>query len=815
MVSAFYPFIAYIVTALLPAEWFFAKALIALPLLVIVPEVIGRLFADWLLARTSHSLSSMSKYVLSWFSGMFIIFYFSYIAEAFNIFHWESLMLALTAVASSIRIFRLHRNIKPLSIKVNWGHAAVVICLLFVSISIFVFFRSFSAFPLQSGSDNIFLGGLSAEILQNDLSNSNFYIYSYLPFIPFLLSITSVFGHVQPIHVLWFAPLLLYCVFGYGLYSFLIRKTGSRIVALTVAASWILLFGHEGRLIDLINFREKNLLYALIPFFLIFVEECVGRIRGTDRRAWQLPAALGISGFVIAIQTLFLTHPFTQTMVIVGILLIAFVVVKPQHTHPYLPAVFLVSIMIVLTHVYSGLFVVVAAAGICTLLVQMPPKFAKIVTACVFILISLFVYSVTTNANYNPSIGGANSDDIIFGGRYNYNFSTKQDLVTSSIPLPILILGVLGIIMGGSTYRKVVSVYGAALVFCLVLIFAPINFSFRLIEIASVFLALFVAVAFHGLIRPSNQPGFVYSRIAVTVMIIVMFVSAALLPIRYVEWIFDQGIASRAVGMTNFTNPEYQAAMWVQKQYPRNTLIFTSPELTRSFTALSGKTIMLRGMVKEYSYLVKYTPPATSRCRSVTINGYHISPSVVPGTRDYQFEVNTFIKDWSPYNTNIVELSPCSVGEVPVLSLIHAGKNMETIEGSVGDNSVVFTFSDFEDSLKNYSIAIFDNSDDLRELRRKIFSEKSAQEAVVIAKSVTNYYRDGLRGQLTADELATLHPLIIVSGAAARWGKGELVTYNMAVPFEPYDGFEKFNDIRYFNRVFSIPGEVYVYELIN
>ena len=56
---------------------------------------------------------------------------------------------------------------------------------------------------------------------------------------------------------------------------------------------------------------------------------------------------------------------------------------------------------------------------------------------------------------------------------------------------------------------------------------------------------------------------------------------------------------------------------------------------------------------------------------------------------------------------------------------------------------------------------------------------------------------------------------MIVSGAAAYWSNNELITHSMAMPFVYFEGFDKFNDARFFDLVYKVKDNIYIYQLID
>ncbi|MFC1687625.1 hypothetical protein ACFL0L_03530 [Patescibacteria group bacterium] len=814
MISIFYIIILYIITSLLPMEWYFVKAIIGLPAVIIFPITVGRTVSAGLFPLIK-TLSDISRHLINWLIGVLLLFLAAYVSFAFEIFSWEAILfvfLGLTLVCTLKKFFRkgaIHLTRVPTKVLL----ATVVIII--TSIVIVAFFRSYSPFPLQSGSDNIFLAGLSSEIINNDFSNSNFSVYSYAPFIPFLLAIISSFAHIDPIHALWVMPFLLYSVFGFGLFYFLNKKIHNIAVSLLVACGWLFIFGFEGRVLDLINFREKNLLYVLLPYFLILIDSHLTTITHRLKESVLTAVSMILPATLIAVQSLLFQLPFQYTYICIGLTFFAYVLVRDRIENSFIPIAVFVSIMLGLLHGYSGFFFSIMLSSV--LLFQMKGKetlsrFGKFVT---YSLIAFFGYVLFAKEIPDFLKSTIDSGSVIFGGQYNYSIANKIRLFIPSITLPVLFIGLLGILFSLKTVINKIAPYVIGFLIMLIAFFLPINFAFRLIEIIVIILALFVAIAIIELRKLFATDHGKRSQLIVIAMMVIILFSVVQMPFQYIDWIYQRGIAQADSEITSYNMAEYEAAVWVKDNYPDTTLIFTTPELTRSFTAISGKTLMLRSEVYEYQYTASYRTSAKSpSCSDVFINGYKIHPSNVRERSDaFEFGINTVEKSYTPNTRNLVRFDNCSDKLIPSLTISVNGEDIEVIAAKDRNEGVEFVFRDSPEARKKYPIAIFDYADDLRELRRQIFSSTSPQDAHQFGQSLETYYMEGLTDyiNINTEEVRTL---IVVSGVAALWSRNELVTYNLAVPFEPFEGFEKFFDSSYFTNVFSIPGEVYVFELI-
>ncbi len=810
------PFLVFVATLFFPQDWYLVKSIIGLPVIFFVPYYVAT-FAAFLFKKDFSKLAPVIRIPLFWIVGLLILMLFLYVFQSFGYFNFL-IIISLLYICSGFQFVFSRTVVKKNNFSQTKASSLIPIFLLIgLAVCISLYFRSFSTFPLQSGNDNIFLSGLSQEILSNDFTNSNFYVYSYLPFIPVILSITSVIAHVEPIHVLWLTPFLLYSVFAFSMYFFLKSKaTNSCWLAFFTTVVFLFIFGYQGRIYDLINFREKNLFFVLIPFFYLLIDYLKDRLSEKSSKS-QIVLFLNFIGFgsvlSFLILVLHLSYAFLLPL-LVSLLILYYLFSNSSNKHENL-LVALLATCLILLHAYTGVFTVLVLSIILLSPVLKDNKILASYFAIILFIITISFAILFISANI-PDIlhHSADSNNIFLGGQYNYNFSSKFDMMASTYPLVLMGTGFLGAMF--IFYKKVSSLYPYVLSFIatLILIYLPINFAYRLLELLAPLLALLVFYAFinlRSLFNSSVSYVLKYSYILLIGAALVFVVPDAT---SYVNWLYANNYASKDVGLTNFTRSEYKASLWIKSHYLSDTYIFTSPELTRSITALSGRTTMLRQKTIEYQYHVFYTLPGEgSHCKQVLLNNYGLSTSnIVIENKRVSFLIDTIDNKFLPDKNNEIELLNCSNLEVPSILISFGGKT-EEISASADTEAAVFRFQNKKEAKKNYLVTIFDGVSDLRELRRKIFSSIDAKQAYEASLALTRYYDEFSKNHQVNS--GTTKTLIFVSGQASLWAGDTNENQKFAAPFEDFDGFSKFFDKKYFKEVYHIDKQVYIFEVIN
>jgi len=127
------------------------------------------------------------------------------------------------------------------------------------------YLRSLSAFPLMLGEDlQVHLTDIAA--ISTGIRGIGLYDDAFI----LLIGVVSPLARSQPLWLFWSAPLIQYASLAVGIY-FLSRKILSNYYAPLIAALVPLWFMGDGIINDLTFFLSRNVLMALVPFFVLYL----------------------------------------------------------------------------------------------------------------------------------------------------------------------------------------------------------------------------------------------------------------------------------------------------------------------------------------------------------------------------------------------------------------------------------------------------------------------------------------------------------------------------------------------------------------
>ena len=129
----------------------------------------------------------------------------------------------------------------------------------------FLYWRHISTFPYMLGDDLLsHLAGLSS--IAQGIKGVSLVDDAFV----LLIGIVSKIGGAQPLWLFWSGPLIQYAVMAVGIYL-LSRKVTKSYYGSILAALLPLWFMGDGAINDLIFFLRRNVLMALVPFFILML----------------------------------------------------------------------------------------------------------------------------------------------------------------------------------------------------------------------------------------------------------------------------------------------------------------------------------------------------------------------------------------------------------------------------------------------------------------------------------------------------------------------------------------------------------------
>jgi hypothetical protein len=203
------------------------------------------------------------------------------------------------------------------------------VLVMFVAVSIAVYFRIHSPFPLIPGVDSIYALGYITSIVNGyfkiDMFGWPYYITQYPPTFHVLHAVVSYISSINPLELFWAEIFFLLPLFAYIMYRFLLNLFKEKVLAAIGAV--ISIFFHE--------FLMPNLFYPTPTAFLQLLALVLLLIVFSD---WSKPYHfINIIFVVLCILALLLTH-FSLSVIFIVILIsihILLEILNEQHNSRY------------------------------------------------------------------------------------------------------------------------------------------------------------------------------------------------------------------------------------------------------------------------------------------------------------------------------------------------------------------------------------------------------------------------------------------------------------------------------------------------
>jgi hypothetical protein len=262
--------IAVLYSLLLLISWLspdIVKAYISSIGLVLIPLVIGftmRVIPDVIQSsRKSYDITFLSLFSW-WMLGLIGLTLSSAIVSVI----WAPFTILWTLIFNIVGLlFCIIWGCRASSSPISLNKKTIFSILILATgiIMAFWYLRRLSSFPLMLGDDltNYLttLSGISHGITGINLYDSGFIL---------LIGDSSILVGAQPLWIFWSGPLIQYTVMAVGIFL-LSRKLTNSYPASIVSALVPLWFMGDGTINDLTFFLTRNILMALLPFFILFL----------------------------------------------------------------------------------------------------------------------------------------------------------------------------------------------------------------------------------------------------------------------------------------------------------------------------------------------------------------------------------------------------------------------------------------------------------------------------------------------------------------------------------------------------------------
>lgn len=514
------------------------------------------------------------------------------------------------------------------------------------------YLRRLSTFPLMLGGD---MTGHLAEIAA--VSNGVRGIFLYDDAFILLIGIVSSITGSKALWLFWSGPLIQYAVFAVGIYL-LSRKMLSNYYAPIIAALVPLWFMGDGIMNDLIFLLRRNVLMALVPFFVLY-------LMFDDERPTSKPSFSFLLAGLVPVFYYFATSPVLYNSTVSRLPYILQALFQPGFlfTSPALtfgmPAANLQGLYIAVVSLVVTCFLVKASrpgekkiisswaiVSFAAILINYRMGFMLSVIFFIFLILrSYFSFrafvtlSIASLGLLGLMFAGVDLNSIVywFGNSYDifqisgsvWSLQQKIDFLSQNYGRVFVYLAFFSTIylsFAASKKPRIVSIITALIGLSLAMYFLPIPSSERFLTLFTPFLVLLIIISVETVVKACQKLRVVskqYSNTLTTTghrpvkldaqktrMSFILspekFVVFALITLVVVSGFSITGPYDKAIqdytsmygptgSISSFTQYDLQVADWLREHMPSEALIISDPATIQILSGLAGMSYTLRG----------------------------------------------------------------------------------------------------------------------------------------------------------------------------------------------------------------------------
>lgn len=580
--------------------------ILAMPLILVIPYKIGNLFTFLITKLTSiSSLTKESKVtdvLLCWIVGLGGVVLISAALQALGFFYLffyvltGLLLVELIINPTRLWSFQLSKVSKH---KIVAAFVACAIGILPLIISL-----QFIPYPLFGLNHDSARAIIQPSILA--IEDQYLMLDVRLPEV-MLISIPSFFFNLDPISVLWMSRFVLAFLFAIGIFLYCQEKVKDlRLSLLAVLISTFILTGGTeptGMLffdVPAQQFKGTTILYALFPLTLLLIDQ---KIQTQQRSLKSMIKVTFLVGFVSLLLYLFLLvedqmlalprgmlvfqiRPLILPLIFVTSILVGNKLFSKRENRLGFNILFMISFVFILIHIHEGLLTVLALFLYILLSsfsswqkknltgIVSPINLARIAAVFVFLYVLL----------QRMDIIHIDSVTIPYlSAKWDVGFSFKFNefvIGTGALILAFFILSQLYLLLVKKVGVIVPSLIASIMLFGY---FSPIIWGYRLFRIINPFMTIMIVLLLYSLCKIVDRP-----ELSLTIRkkvipkrlssILLLFLVVGLFPSLFYP-VYDrfafrnEFIPDNQPAQTYFLPAEYEAAIFIREQMPRNTII--------------------------------------------------------------------------------------------------------------------------------------------------------------------------------------------------------------------------------------------------
>ena len=756
----------FIVGRFVHIEWI--NALISFPLLVIIPQVFGEIVLKKSIIR-HFGLKPFLEWLIG--IGMLVgLFYLFVASELVGIEYFSYFVLALLAVL----VFLTNKKITNLIdlLKKN----KIIILVIFLSIIPVVIYKINYQFPIQPAGDVMAFIEEANGILQGNINLIDRISFNvYLPVISVLLSIVSALGGASPLAICWFVPFLIYPVLSLGIYSLIIQKTDNKNLALlsAIIPTWFV----GSMVMDMMSIRPKTLIFVLFPFFLsyyIYLRETKNKKEGNASALLFIASAITCSVLLVYSGININVFPFSILALLCCYLLL------PKISN-YLLAI-AIGTLLASFHSLGGLFVfgVIFSVFFCEIISGSLLKKNKIIQYIIIFAVILLILSIGFSAykGWLPNdLEGYKQILVDNNGRYNFSVAVKIGLVLIASSPVAVVLTFLGTYLTKEKNWLII-----ILISILSMSLVPVAYSYRALDLLILPMSCLSAISILWLIELTNNYFTGIRCILLKSIILIMVFTLLVAPFI---------IKVNSGDQAGFTSSEYEASKWLKDNIQPNTVILSSPSLSRFVQGVTGNSLLTYAKFPVYKYRVTIDYDSSGRENydgaplSVYFNDTTMGSVWVSSySKDkMEIDITTVEKKYGLSLDNelkIINNGSIMLRKVTVNNIKSGGKTILFNEFKNDWRVVTYRFKDFGSI---YDLIHFNYINDLLKLRHEVFSSDAEKQTNSI-KILKLYFNESLQDDLRLMGEDYINIILFNSPRVEGWSQKDMFAFDYPVDIE-------------------------------
>ncbi len=580
------------------------KAFLALPGFLTVPYVLGdivnsiilkRYWKDW--KETIENLEIVSLTILNWVSGSIIIIAFASFFDLltvfnFNIFYYSILSIIFIYFILNIYYFSPGKN-----------HIIVdkylLLVVLIIGISSILMYKSYSIFPLQYENPAFVIHSHQIlRIMENNLLN--FTIESYLPLFYLFFAVVSRLFNVHPYSLFWTFPFLGSSIWALGLFFFGKKVTNNRETSLLAAFFGSYLFS-GGYFISNFAITQRGLEIILLPFLIYLGLDLMFKdSKSVEKGVFMKIIFLSVfiygffliatyAGFQRALSgDLFFYKNTLMRLSVVLLLCAGYIILRFIKDIPKSHILFFFLSCFILWAIHMAdstlSILILLFFFIYTIFSLNYPRFASFFSVVITVVLILWIVLQKANImNLNPDFMITNIllKGAYEGSLYQVGFEYKYSLLERVFPETFLIITIfasfiLSIINFKYIHKNMKMPLSASTlaIFGIFFFLLPDPIFYRISGYVAPFAILIISYAIISFLHVFPKTTNIHSKSIILVFLFLALIT--LVPIAFNSF-YNYSMYGIATGKTNNlineASYEYQTAIWIKKNLPRETFI--------------------------------------------------------------------------------------------------------------------------------------------------------------------------------------------------------------------------------------------------